>query len=97
MMKAHHEPTKSLDRVSTQAAANVRREIQGWFAQCRKVTFESAILIRCPDRETVLAYQDPGKQRPAPIKRLKEMGVLVSEDDRRNTPAPCRGRRGGGW
>ena len=32
-----------------------------------------------------------------PIKRLKEMGVLVSEDDRRNTPAPCRGRRGGGW
>jgi hypothetical protein len=67
--------------------------IQGWFAQCRKVTFESAILIRCPDRETalkvmalakgsatplnetVLAYNDPGRKRPALIKRLKEMGV----------------------
>jgi hypothetical protein len=64
MMKVHREPTKSLDRVSTQAApANVRREIQGWFAQCRKATFESAILIRCPDRETVvLAYNEQGKQ-----------------------------------
>jgi hypothetical protein len=101
-----------LDRVCTQAApANVRREIQGWFAQCRKVTFESAILIRCPDRETalkvmglakgsatplsetVLAYKDPGKQRPALIKRLKDTGVLVSQDDQKKTPAPRpRGR-----
>jgi Helicase conserved C-terminal domain len=102
-----------LDRVCTQAApANVRREIQGWFAQCRRVTFESAILIRCPDRETalkvlglakgaatplnetVLAYKDPGKQRPALIKRLKDMGVLVLQDDQKTTPAPYLGRRG---
>jgi hypothetical protein len=102
-----------LDRVCTQAApANVRREIQGWFAQCRKVTFESAILIRCPDRETalkvmglaqgsatqlnetVLAYKDPGKQRPALIKRLKGMGVLVSQDDQKTTPPPYPQRRG---
>jgi hypothetical protein len=101
-----------LDRVCTQAApANVRREVQGWFAQCRKVTFESAILIRCPDRETalkimglakgsatqlndtVLAYKDPGKQRPAWIKRLKDTGVLVSQDDQRTAPAPYPGRR----
>jgi len=33
---------------------NVARKIQGWFAQCRKVCFESVLLIRCPDRETAL-------------------------------------------
>jgi hypothetical protein len=104
---------ETLDRVCTQAApANVRREIQGWFAQCRRVTFESAILIRCPDRETalkvlglakgfatplnetILGYKDPGKQRPALIKRLKDMGVLVSQDDQKITLAPYLGRRG---
>lgn len=88
----------ALDRVCTQAApANVHREIQGWFAQCRKVSIEHATLIRCPDRETalkvmglakgcatplsetILEYKDPGKQRPALIKKLKEMGLLVSQ------------------
>ena len=102
-----------LDRFCTQAVpANVRREIQGWFAQCRKVTFESAILIRCPDRETalkvlalakgsatplnetVLAYTDQGKQRTALIKRLKETGVLVSEDDQKAARATHPVRRG---
>jgi hypothetical protein len=102
-----------LDRVCTQAVpANVRREIQGWFAQCRRVTFESAILIHCPDRETalkvmglakgsatplnetVLAYKDPGKQRPALIKKLKEMGVLVSQDDQKTAPEYYPQRRG---
>ena len=34
--------------------ANVEREIRGWFAQCRPVAFEAAMLIRCPDRETAL-------------------------------------------
>ncbi len=44
-----------LERVCTrEVPGNVRREIQGWFAQCRKVSFESAMLIRCPDRETAL-------------------------------------------
>ena len=94
----------TLERVCTrEVPANVRREIQGWFAQCRKVSFESAMLIRCPDRETalrvlglakdctvalsdtVLEYRDPGgKQRSWLIKKLKEMGVIVSvqESDR---------------
>ena len=72
------------------------------------MTFESAILIRCPDRETalkvmgltkgaamplnetVLAYKDPGKQRPALIKRLKDMGVLVLQDDQKTAPARYR-------
>jgi hypothetical protein len=95
---------ETLERVCTrEVPANVRREIQGWFAQCRKISFESAMLIRCPDRETairvlglakdctaalsdtVLEYRDPGgKQRSWLIKKLKEMGVIVSvqESDR---------------
>jgi hypothetical protein len=28
--------------------------------------------------DTILEYKDPGKQRPWLIKKLKEMGVLVS-------------------
>ena len=46
---------ETLERVcSREVPGNVRREIQGWFAQCRKVSVESATLIRCPDRETAL-------------------------------------------
>jgi hypothetical protein len=100
-----------LERVCTrEVPGNVRREIQGWFAQCRKVSFESVMLIRCPDRETalrvlslakgsatalsdtVLEYQDPGKQRPGLIKKLKEMGVLVSVEEAVAAP-----RRQSGW
>ena len=44
-----------LERVSTrEVPANVRREIQGWFGQCRKIHLEQVTLIRCPDRETAL-------------------------------------------
>jgi hypothetical protein len=90
-----------LERVCTrEVPGNVRREIQGWFAQCRKVSMESTMLIRCPDRETalrvkslangaatalsdtILEYKDPGgKHRPALIRKLKEMGVLISVHD----------------
>ncbi|MBZ5618389.1 MAG: helicase-associated domain-containing protein [Acidobacteriia bacterium] len=106
-----------LERVCTrEVPGNVRREIQGWFTQCRKVSFESVMLIRCPDHETalriiglakgsavaltdtVLEYQDPGKQRPGLIKKLKEMGVLVSVQEKA-APAPERRpqRRWGRW
>lgn len=106
-----------LDRVCTrEVPGNVRREIQGWFGQCRKVSFESVMLIRCPDRETalrvvglakgsavplsdtVLEYKDPGKQRAALIKKLREMGVIVSVDEKaveKRTPRPQR--RWGRW
>ena len=106
-----------LERVCTrEVPGNVRREIQGWFAQCRKVAFESVMLVRCPDRETalrivglakgsavalndtVLEYKDPGKQRPWLIKKLKEMGVLVSVQEKEK-PVPMRRatRRWGRW
>jgi hypothetical protein len=32
--------------------ANVQREIEGWFQQCRRVTIGHAALIRCPDADT---------------------------------------------
>jgi hypothetical protein len=32
--------------------ANVQREIEGWFQQCRRVTLGRAVLIRCPDADT---------------------------------------------
>ena len=106
-----------LDRVCTRdVPGNVRREIHGWFAQCRKVSFESSMLIRCPDRETalrivglakgsavalndtILEYKDPGKQRSGLIKKLKEMGVLVSVQEKAK-PAPVQRarRRWGRW
>jgi len=107
-----------LERVCTrEVPANVRREIQGWFGQCRKVSFESIMLIRCPDRETalrivglakgsavpltdtVLEYKDPGKQ-PALIKKLREMGVLVSVEEKvapKAKVAPRPRRRWGRW
>ncbi len=50
--------------------------------------------------DTVLEYNDPGKQRPALIKKLKEVGVIVSVEDKVAAPQHggrtySRGR--GGW
>jgi hypothetical protein len=106
---------ETLERLCTrEVPGNVRREIQGWFAQCRKVSFESVMLIRCPDRETalrvlglakgsatalndtVLEYREPGNQRPWLIKKLKEMGVLVSGAEKA-APAPRRQQQWGRW
>lgn len=106
-----------LERVCTREVPNnVRREIHGWFAQCRKVCFESAMLIRCPDRETalriiglakgsavalndtVLEYKDPGKQRTGLIKKLKDMGMLVSvQEEAARAPIRRTKRRWGRW
>jgi hypothetical protein len=36
---------------------NVRREISGWFAQCRRVSLRPAVLIHCPDAETAARVQ----------------------------------------
>ncbi len=32
--------------------ANVQREIEGWFGQCRSVELKHAVLVRCPDADT---------------------------------------------
>ncbi|MGA2984474.1 MAG: helicase-associated domain-containing protein [Terriglobia bacterium] len=36
---------------------NVRREISGWFSQCRRVSLRPAVLIHCPDPETAARVQ----------------------------------------
>ena len=92
---------ETLERVCTrEIPGNVRREIQGWFGQCRKVFIEPAMLIRCPDRETalrilslakesamalsdtILEYKGSGKQRQTLNKKLRELGILVSAQEK---------------
>jgi hypothetical protein len=42
-----------LQRISSKPLpANVAREVQGWFDQCRQITVEPTVLIRCPDADT---------------------------------------------
>jgi len=42
-----------LERLSAKPIpANVVREINGWFDQCRHITVRSAVLIQCPDADT---------------------------------------------
>ncbi len=44
---------ETLERFSTKKIpANVRREIEGWFGACRRITVKPAVLIHCPDPET---------------------------------------------
>jgi len=44
---------ETLRRLSSKPIpANVTREIQGWFDQCRRIMVRPAVLIRCPDHET---------------------------------------------
>jgi len=42
---------------SQELPPNVRREISGWFAQCRRVSLRPAVLIHCPDAETAARVQ----------------------------------------
>jgi len=59
---------KVLEHICTkEVPGNVRREIQGWFAQCRKVSMEPVIVIRCPDRETALRVQGLAKDSVTPL------------------------------
>ena len=49
------EVQASLAALSTnEPPKNVVREIGGWFDQCRRVTCEPTVLIRCPDKPTAL-------------------------------------------
>jgi hypothetical protein len=43
--------------------ANVTREIQGWFDQCRQITVRPAVLIECPDADTAARVVSAGGQR----------------------------------
>lgn len=56
-----------LRRISTrEIPANVEKEIEGWFGQCRRIATRPAVLITCPDAETalkVLAVARPDAER----------------------------------
>jgi len=43
--------------------ANVQREIEGWFGQCRSVTVKHAVLIRCPDADTAARVVSAGGRK----------------------------------
>jgi hypothetical protein len=43
--------------------ANVQREIEGWFGQCRSVTVKHAVLIRCLDADTAARVVSAGGRK----------------------------------
>lgn len=47
--------------------ANVTREIEGWFARCRQVTMNPAVLIHCPDAETAARVLSAGGKMVRPV------------------------------
>jgi hypothetical protein len=65
---------------------NVERQIRDWFAQCRKVGLSSAVLIRCPDKETALRVRSVGGHKLKPLSttvlELTDKGYLKTLDRR---------------
>jgi len=57
-----------LERVGArELPVNVRQEIAGWFGQCRTVSLESAMLIRCPDAETAALVMGAVRDNVVPL------------------------------
>ena len=46
---------------------NVEREIRGWFGQCRRITVEPAVVVRCPDPHTAARVVAAGGKNARPI------------------------------
>lgn len=61
---------------------NVERQIHDWFAQCRSVSVSSAVLIRCPDKETALKVRSLGGRK---IKRLSATVLEMADEAYRKT------------
>ncbi len=47
--------------------ANVTTEIEGWFAQCRRVRIAAAVIIECPDEDTARRVLAAGKNLVRPL------------------------------
>jgi len=60
--------------------SNVEKQIRDWFAQCRKVSVSSAVLVRCPDKETALKVRSVGGRK---VKRLSATVLEVCESYRK--------------
>ena len=61
---------------------NVEQQMRDWFVQCRKVGVSSALLIRCPDKETALKVRSLGGRK---IKQLSATVLEVSDEGYRKT------------
>jgi len=46
---------------------NVKREISGWFEQCKKVVFRRSWIIRCPDKHTAHRVLALGSRQIVPV------------------------------
>jgi hypothetical protein len=55
------------DASAKEVPANVKREIQGWFDQCRRVTVREAILVHCPDAQTAARVLAAGGKKATAI------------------------------
>jgi hypothetical protein len=74
---------QTLRRLSSKPIpANVTREIQGWFDQCRRIIVRPAVLIRCPDHETATRVIGVLGNRVVPISEtVLELRVLGSKSE----------------
>lgn len=62
------EVLETLEQVSAKPLpANVRREIQGWFDQCRRINVWPTVLIHCPDADTATRVVATFGSRVTPI------------------------------
>jgi len=55
------------DTCAKEIPANVKRETQGWFDQCRQVTVRQAILVHCPDADTAARVLAAGGNKATAI------------------------------
>ena len=70
---------------------NVAREIEGWFARCRHVEMNPAVLIHCPDAETAARVLSVGGKLVRPV--TETVVELISP---RNKAKLVRKMRGAG-
>ena len=74
---AAEQVIESLRRVcANELPANVEREIQGWFAQCRRIEMQPSIVIRCPDEDTAARVRSVGKEK---VRAISETVLEFSE------------------
>ncbi len=84
---------------------NVAREIRGWFGQCRRITIEPAVVVRCPDPHTAARVVAAGGKHARPITEtmieltgVKNQTALIRKLDAEGIfatapPAPAKKKR----
>jgi hypothetical protein len=63
-----HQALAALSEISSRPIPdNVRREITGWFAECRRIAVAPALLMRCPDAHTAARVLAAGAKSVRPV------------------------------